>query len=110
MNKFSRRTDWKLTPNRFTQAHQEVLRQEREVLDLAVSNPTLAGFKYDETTILDALRNPKSLDYDPQSKGLRSAREAVTEYYKCGAGALARVIDPEKIVLTTSTSEGYSYV
>ena len=110
MSMFSRRTDWKLTPNRFTQAHQEALRESREVLDLTVSNPTRAGFDYDESAILDALRNPKSLDYDPQPKGLRSAREAVAEYYKCGAGAPAREIDPEKIVLTTSTSEGYSYV
>ncbi len=110
MSMFSRRTDWKLTPNRFTQAHQEAVREGREVLDLTVSNPTRAAFEYDETAILDALRNSKSVDYDPQPKGLRSAREAVAEYYKCGAGAPAREIDPEKIVLTTSTSEGYSYV
>jgi alanine-synthesizing transaminase len=105
---FSRRTDWKLTPNRFTQAHQKVLRESREVLDLTISNPTRAGFEYDEDAVLDALRNPKSLDYDPQPKGLPRARETVAEYYKCGAPA--REIDPENIVLTTSTSEGYSYV
>ncbi|PYV77675.1 MAG: pyridoxal phosphate-dependent aminotransferase [Acidobacteria bacterium] len=107
---FSRRTAWKLTPNRFTQAHQEVLRKGREVLDLTISNPTRTGFAFNETTILDALRNPKSLDYDPQPKGLRRSRETVAEYYKCGAGAPAREIDAENIVLTTSTSEGYSYV
>jgi aspartate/methionine/tyrosine aminotransferase len=110
MSTFARRTDWNLTPNRFTQAHQVALREGRKVLDLTVSNPTRAGLEYDETAILDALRNPKSLDYDPQPKGLRSARHAVAEYYKCGAGALACVIDPENTVLTTSTSEGYSYV
>jgi alanine-synthesizing transaminase len=116
---FSRRTDWKLTPNRFTLAHREMVREGREVLDLIISNPTRAGIKYDEAAILDSLRNPKSLDYDPQPKGLRAAREGVAEYYSCGAGALAREsssrtsageIDPEAIVLTTSTSEGYSYV
>src|SRR6266571_2088420 len=110
MSMFSRRTDWKLTPNRFTLAHQGVLREGREVLDLTISNPTRAGFAFNEITILDALRNPKSLDYDPQPKGLRCSRETVAEYYKCGAGAPAREIDPENIVLTTSTSEGYSYV
>ena len=87
-----------------------MLREGREVLDLTISNPTRAGFAFDETTILDALRNPKSLDYDPQPKGLRRSRETVAEYYKCGAGAPAREIDAENIVLTTSTSEGYSYV
>jgi len=100
---FSRRTAWKLTPNRFTQANQEVLRKGREVLDLTISNPTRAGFEYDENAVLDALRNPESLDYDPQSKGLLSARKAVAKYY-------SPEFDPESLVLTTSTSEGYSYV
>jgi alanine-synthesizing transaminase len=100
---FSNRTAWTLAPNRFTLAHEELVRQGREILDLTVSNPTRAGFVYDETAILDALRNPKSLDYDPQPKGLRSARESVAKYY-------SRQLDPESLVLTTSTSEGYSYV
>jgi len=107
---FSRRTSWKLDSNRFTLAHQQMLREGREVLDLTISNPTRTGFAFNETTILDALRNPNSLDYDPQPKGLRRSRETVAEYYKCGAGAPAREIDAENIVLTTSTSEGYSYV
>jgi len=100
---FSNRTAWKLTPNRFTLAHEELVRQGREILDLTVSNPTRASFSYDETAILDALRNPTSLDYDPQPKGLGSARKAVANYY--GAG-----IDSDSLVLTASTSEGYSYV
>src|SRR2546425_8832874 len=107
---FSRRTDWTLASNRFTLAHQEMLGAGREILDLTISNPTRAEIEYDEAVILDSLRNPKSLDYDPQPKGLRSAREAVAEYYSCGAGAIADKLDPENLVLTTSTSEGYSYV
>src|SRR5438876_8600283 len=107
---FSRRTEWKLAPNRFTLAHQEMLDQGREVLDLTISNPTRAGIQYDEAAILDSLRNPKSLDYDPRPKGLRTARDAVAEYYSCGADIPVREIDPENLVLTTSTSEGYSYV
>jgi len=100
---FSNRTAWKLTPNRFTLAHEELLRQGREILDLTVSNPTRAGLSYDETAVLDALRNPTSLDYDPQPKGLHSARKAVANCY----GAR---LDSDSLVLTTSTSEGYSYV
>jgi alanine-synthesizing transaminase len=100
---FSNRTAWKLTPNRFTLAHDELVGQGREILDLTVSNPTRASFSYDETAILDALRNPTSLDYDPQPKGLVSARKAVANY--CGAR-----LDSDSLVLTASTSEGYSYV
>lgn len=103
---FSRRTDWKLTPNRFTQALQEVRAAGTEILDLTVSNPTQAGIEYDTPAILDSFRNPESLDYDPQPKGLRSAREAVAAYYR----ERGETIDPERLVLTTSTSEGYSYV
>ena len=103
---FSHRTDWKLTPNRFTQVHRELQAAGREVLDLTISNPTRADLHYDAETILQALVNPQVLDYDPQPKGLRSAREAVARYY----GKQHDHIDPESIVLTTSTSEGYSYV
>jgi len=103
---FSRRTDWKLSPNRFTQAQRELRATGREVLDLTISNPTRAELHYDAETILRALVNPQAMDYDPQPKGLRSAREAVAGYY----GKQHNDIDPESIVLTTSTSEGYSYV
>jgi aspartate/methionine/tyrosine aminotransferase len=103
---FSRRTDWKLTPNRFTQVQRELQAAGREMLDLTLSNPTRAELHYDSETILQALGNPQAMDYDPQPKGLRGAREAVARYYRKQHDE----IDPEAIVLTTSTSEGYSYV
>jgi alanine-synthesizing transaminase len=103
---FSHRTDWKLTPNRFTQAQQELRAAGREILDLTISNPTRAELHYDAEAILQALVNPNAMDYDPQPKGLRSAREAVAGYYRKQHDD----VDPESIVLTTSTSEGYSYL
>jgi alanine-synthesizing transaminase len=103
---FSRRTDWKLTPNRFTQVQRELQAAGREVLDLTISNPTRAGLHYDAETILQALVNPQAMDYDPQPKGLRGAGEAVAGYYRKQHDD----IDPDAIVLTTSTSEGYSYI
>jgi alanine-synthesizing transaminase len=102
---FSHRTDWKLTPNRFTQAQQEMYAAGREVLDLTISNPTRAGLDYDRQAILRAFSNPAALDYDPQPKGLRSARQGVAEYYRHRGK-----VNPESLVLTTSTSEGYSFV
>jgi aspartate/methionine/tyrosine aminotransferase len=103
---FSRRTDWKLTPNRFTQAVQEVRAAGREILDLTLSNPTQAGIEYDASAILDSLRDAKALEYDPQPKGLRSARDAVAGYYR----ERGEQVDRERLVLTTSTSEGYSFI
>jgi alanine-synthesizing transaminase len=100
---FSRRTEWNLAHNRLTIAHQQALSSGRKIIDLTISNPTCAGIQYDQTAILNALANPKALEYDPQPKGMRSAREAVARYY-------ASIIDPENLILTTSTSEGYSFV
>jgi aspartate/methionine/tyrosine aminotransferase len=116
---FSERTNWRLTQNRFTQAVEEARARGGRVLDLTASNPTRVGLKYESEAILGALRSERTLDYDPQAKGLLSAREAVARYYcerrSRGDGGVAtdwnRIeVDPERIVLTTSTSEGYSYV
>jgi len=105
---FSRRTAWKLTPNRFSEVQRELREAGREVLDLTVSNPTRAGVLYDAQSILASLSRSEAMDYDPQPKGLAGARDAVAAYYREQSGGLG--IDPESVVLTTSTSEGYSYV
>jgi alanine-synthesizing transaminase len=125
---FSQRTSWRLGQNRFTQAVEEVLARGVRVLDLTASNPTRVGLGYDSEAILGALGSQRALDYDPQAKGLLSAREAVARYYwercsrgerdaarsvstnACGGPGERVEVDPERIVLTTSTSEGYSYV
>ncbi|MGA2855884.1 MAG: pyridoxal phosphate-dependent aminotransferase [Candidatus Sulfotelmatobacter sp.] len=105
---FSDRTNWKLAQNRFTQAVEQARAAGAKILDLTVSNPTRVGLSYDSAATLAALASPAALDYEPQAKGLREAREAVAEYYRSDHGV--RDLDPERIVLTTSTSEGYSFV
>lgn len=105
---FSDRTNWNLAHNRFTDALEEVRKSGAKIVDLTLSNPTRAGLQFEETSILRALASPRALDYDPQSKGLREAREAVAQYY--GEASGVNGLDPEQIVLTTSTSEGYSFV
>jgi alanine-synthesizing transaminase len=105
---FSSRTNWKLTQNRFTQTLAEVRASGAKILDLTHSNPTRVGLRYDEAAILGALASPRALDYDPASKGLLAAREAVVGYYNEQHGV--RAINPEQVILTTSTSEGYSFV
>jgi alanine-synthesizing transaminase len=105
---FSERTNWKLAQNWFTQALEEVRGRGVKILDLTVSNPTRVGLHYDEQAILGALASPRALDYDPQSKGLREARQAMAAYYR--EEHEVRDLDAEQIILTTSTSEGYSFV
>jgi len=103
---FSRRTDWKLAPNRLTIAIEDARAAGRSLIDLTISNPTRAGTTYDANAILNSLRNERSLDYDPQPKGLQMAREAVADYYRTRDEG----VDSESLVLTSGTSEGYSYV
>ncbi|HTS75681.1 MAG TPA: pyridoxal phosphate-dependent aminotransferase [Bryobacteraceae bacterium] len=105
---FSKRTDWKLEENAFTQALRRVRERGTRILDLTVSNPTACGFQYDEAAILSALRSPEALHYEPEPKGQLHARAAVTAYYR-EKNASARV-DPERLILTTGTSEAYSFL
>jgi len=79
---FSDRTNWTLGTNRLTQALEEARARGARILDLTVSNPTRMGLRYDERAILAALGSARALDYDPQAKGLREAREAVADYYR----------------------------
>jgi len=105
---FSGRTNWKLTRNRLTEALDEARASGTRVLDLTISNPTRAGLRYDEAKILASLASSQAMDYDPQPKGLPIARAAVADYYR-SAHRIAD-LDPERLILTTSTSEGYSFV
>jgi aspartate/methionine/tyrosine aminotransferase len=73
--------------------------------DLTASNPTRCGFEY-PSDLLKALTPAQALDYDPQPRGLLAAREAVCAYYYDQGVS----VDPAQIVLTTSTSEAYSYL
>ena len=73
--------------------------------DLTVSNPTRCGFEYD-LQLLAALADPQALDYDPQPRGSVRARQAVCSYYADHGVE----VDPDHVVLTTSTSEAYSYL
>src|SRR5260370_21750874 len=105
---FSDRTNWKLKRNRLTEALEELRSSGARGLDLTLTNPTRAGLLYDEPRILQSLASPQSMDYDPQPKGLTGARAAVAEYYKTAHEI--RDLDPDRLILTTSTSECYSFV
>jgi alanine-synthesizing transaminase len=104
---FSKRTNWKLNPNKYTRALEEMRATGAPIVDLTVSNPTLCGFQYDAEKILKAFQNPNGLSYEPEAKGLLGARGEVARYYKEDHGI---TVDPESLLLATSTSEAYSYL
>src|ERR1700674_1470405 len=103
---FAKRTNWNLAPNRLSEALAAHRAEGKPLLDLTVSNPTECGFEYDRSAILTALRNPAALSYEPNPRGLESARRAVAGYY----AERKDEVSIEDIFLTASTSEAYSYV
>jgi alanine-synthesizing transaminase len=109
---FASRTNWRLETNRLTLALEEHRRGGKQLLDLTASNPTTCGLAYPEREILEALADPRSLFYRPESKGLPEARQAVAEYYAGRSGFSGSVgrVDPERILLASGTSEAYSHI
>jgi aspartate/methionine/tyrosine aminotransferase len=90
----------------FAAAIREARAAGRSLVDLTVSNPTVCGFAYDAEAILKPLASVGALTYDPDPRGMRSAREAVAGYYRDHGTD----VDPDAVMLTTSTSEGYGYL
>ncbi len=103
--RFSKRTEWNTEESALAQAHRLRLQAGLPVADLTASNPTRCGFAY-QAGLLDALKDARALEYDPQPLGLLRARKAVCGYY-ADHGV---TVTPERVVLTTSTSEAYSFL
>ena len=95
---FSSRLDWSLQINKLS----ALLKTKDRVLDLTESNPTRVGLEYPRERILAALSDARALRYEPEPRGLLSAREAVANYYGD--------VPASRILLTASTSEAYSYL
>ena len=102
---FSKRTGWNTQESELALAHRLRAQAGLPIADLTASNPTRCGFTY-PAELLQPLANPAALDYDPQPLGSLAARKAVCTYY----AELGVALDPRQIVLTTSTSEAYSFL
>ena len=100
---FSNRTPGDLSPNPIAKAIEKT--SGRPFLDLTESNPTRCGFDYPQD-LLSGLASPSALRYEPSPFGLPQARQAVADYLN----SKGQAVDPEKVVLTASTSEAYSFL
>ena len=80
-------------------------REGREVLDLTVSNPTLAGLGWPPASLLGALADARVARHDPDPRGPAAAREAIAAHL-APRGAVA----PDRVFLTASTSEAYAHL
>jgi aspartate/methionine/tyrosine aminotransferase len=102
---FADRTNWTTEETAWSRALEARRQSGLRILDLTASNPTQCGFSY-EPNLLAELSAEGARAYDPDPRGMMHAREAVCGYY-ADHGAN---VDPEQVVLTTSTSEGYSWL
>jgi aspartate/methionine/tyrosine aminotransferase len=101
--RFSNRIHWDLRPNRISQLLAEKRATGVHITDLTESNPTNIGLEYPVDEILHALRKTEALRYEPNPRGLLKTREAVAQTYD-------PAVDPDRIILTASTSEAYSFL
>jgi alanine-synthesizing transaminase len=99
---FSKRTDWELSANRLADELELLRSKHVDLIDLTESNPTRCGFNY-PSELLKSLAEPANLTYAPDSKGMLKARREI-------AANFGNRIDPESIVLTSSTSEAYAFL
>lgn len=107
---WSARTQWDLTETPWARHLARLRASGASLWDLTASNPTHCGFHYDPESVLAPLLHPAddpaALRYDPDPRGLLVARQAVSLYYREHGAA----VEPEQIILTTSTSEAYSFL
>ena len=103
--RFSQRTNWNTEQSTLARAHRLRIQAGLPIADLTASNPTRCGFTY-SPELLRSLNDPAALDYDPDPRGSAAARKAVCAYY----ADHETVVEPDQIILTTSTSEAYSFL
>ena len=94
---FSKRAQWSAPVNALTLER----RKRADLIDLTETNPTRAGFDYPLEELSDAIASGARASYDPDPRGLLSAREALAESLGCS---------PDDLLLTASTSEAYSFL
>lgn len=93
--------------NPLASALAEARASGRKLHDLTVSNPTRCGFRYDAEALLKPFADTQALTYEAHPLGAPDARAAIAEQYY----APRRVeISPDRLLLTTSTSEAYGYL
>ena len=103
---FSDRTRWNLEENRLSHKLAQLRASGQTILDLTRSNATECGLSYEEQEIQRALAQPASLLYQPDPRGIKSARDAVSAYYQQQQVRLSA----DHLILTSGTSEAYSFI
>ncbi len=100
---FSKRTAWDLAESDLSRVVRGA-RLAGPIIDLTEANPTRCGLSSPAAVAL--LGHPRGADYAPDALGEAVAREAIVADY----AARGSVVDADRIVLSASTSEAYSWL
>jgi len=107
---FAARAAWDLAPNELARRVEARRAAGLPLHDLSESNPTRCRLPAAGEALRAALaglsRDPRVLRYEPLPKGDPLARAAVAAHH----GARGAPVDPERLVLTAGTSEGYAHL
>ncbi|MBS1815690.1 MAG: pyridoxal phosphate-dependent aminotransferase [Acidobacteria bacterium] len=98
---FSQRTFFEPATSDLAQAIGRRMARNQLLYDLTTSNPGSCGLTPNTEKTLSPLQTPAAMYYNPNPRGILSAREAVAALYN-------NAVSPERIFLAASTSEAYS--
>jgi len=100
------RLNWSIEQTPLSLAIERARLGPMPVLDLSCSNPTAVGLPYPHDDIAAAFSRVTDYSYRPDPLGfLEARREIAAQYERQGFS-----VSPEQIILTSSTSEGYSFL
>lgn len=101
----SQRSAFPLDENALSRAIAARRSSGATLVDLTLGNPTVAGLPLDPVATLSSLTAPAAMVYEPDARGLPTARAAVSTYL----ASFGAEVHADEIFLTASTSEAYSF-
>ncbi len=104
---FTERTFYPSCSNLFSLAVEELRARGADLIDLTESNPTRCGITEGNAELLALFQNSRILRYEPDSRGMLVAREAVARH--CFLDTDGKV-SPERLFLFSGTSEAYAHL
>jgi len=111
---FSKRLPWPASSNALARLRAELTASGRAILDLSESNPTRVDLdppSPDRLWPLGFFLDEANLQYQPDPRGLRRAREALAEEYAARhSHGPQTALRPDDFFLCASTSEAYGWL
>jgi alanine-synthesizing transaminase len=108
----SRRLPRDFEPNELTRLAAERRRAGVDLIDLTETNPTRVGLETADGPMAAALSEAARGPYEPDPRGLLTAREAIAEYLgtRLDSPGARETVSPDRLVLTSGTSEAYAHL